>query len=227
MTMTGEREAVEDDALLGRITGKRLARPKSDRPWSEVAAGVRANEAPVGLAWYLMHTERSARVIQDLIKTNGFELFYPVIRRMVRPPLDRLSKAQRRNAHLFARPVEEPMFPGYPFVRFDRATEEWRELFKLAGVHGIACIGDDPYPLPEAFVEKLIGLQVGGAIPGETPVYELVFEIGESVRVCDGPFAGHNGTIERLDESGRVRLLLALFGRETPSAFWLDQIEKL
>lgn len=181
-----------------------------------------------GGQWWLVQSLRADATVEKLAKDTAVEVYYPKLRIMVTPPRDRLSKLQRKNAHMFARPVEKPVFPGYPFARFDWSKDGWREIFRHAGIQGIAWHEGKPCPVLDSYIAKFKSLEVKGAIPGDVDVQTLFgFQVGEEVRVMTGPFAGWNGTIERLDESERVRLLLAVFGRSTPTDLTVDDIEKL
>ena len=119
------------------------------------------------------------------------------------------------------------MFPGCEFVRFDPRDGAWHDIFRLVGVYGMLCANNLPVPMPDAFIAGLRACEVNGAIPAAMSVDE-VFTLGETVRITkDGPFKGLTGPIERLDERGRIRLLLALFGGDTPIELTTADIEKL
>lgn len=180
-------------------------------------------------AWHVVYIGGSGeKVTTELLRRHGFTSYYPKFRKMVPPPRDRLSKAQRKNLHHLMRPVVKPLFPGYLFVHFDMGTELWHSVFRFAGVYGMVCADDLPVRVPDELVKRLMALEVDGAIPLQTPVAALPFKAGDSVRVTDGPFASFPGMIEELDESrGRALIDVMIFGRATPVDLEFDQIEKV
>lgn len=179
--------------------------------------------------WHVVYIGGSGeRKTSDMLKRHGFTSYYPQYRKLVPPPRDRLSKAQRRNIHHLMRPITKPLFAGYLFVHFDMATELWHSVFRLAGVYGMVCAEDLPVCVPDDLVARLKALEVDGAIPLKTPVAALPYKVGETVRVSDGPFRSFPGMICDLDESrGRALIDVMIFGRATPVGLELDQIEKL
>jgi transcriptional antiterminator NusG len=197
-------------------------------PWPRRA------EAPArGERWHIVCATVDDR-LRELLKRQGYKFVYPELITMRPTPRRFLSHAQRKAGVQPMRPHREPLFPGYPFVRFDQERARWHDLFKLAGVRGMVCNGDLPVPVPAELVEQIEASMIDGAVPASTTVSQL-FDVGELVRVADGPFASFNAVIEAmpnraigdLDESDRVRLLVDIFGRPTRVDLEMGQIEKL
>lgn len=187
------------------------------------------------LRWHIVHVvakfERGMAAPESFVAKEivraGFEVYSVRLRKMVMPRARSLSAGQRKHRHLLAREKIEPMFPGYDFVRFDPCGGAWHDIFRLVGVYGMLCANNLPVPMPDAFIAGLRACEVDGAIPAAMSAEE-VFTLGETVRITkDGPFKGLTGPIERLDERGRIRLLLALFGGETPIDLTAADIDKL
>jgi len=161
------------------------------------------------------------------IAQAGFEIYSVKLRRMIVPRSNHLPPSQRKTRHLFAKEKIEAMFPGYEFVRFDTASDPWHDIFRIVGIYGMLCENNLPVPVPDEFIAKLRAEEVNGAIPAALPA-AVVFTAGETVRVSKpGPLQGLTGPIERLDEAGRIRLLLGLFGGSAPSDMTIDDIEKI
>ena len=121
--------------------------------------------------------------------------------------------------------TERKFFPGYVLVKMDLSDETWHLVKNTAKVTGF--LGADkakPVPIPDAEAERIKGQVAEGV---ERPKPTIHFEIGEQVRVADGPFASFNGTVEEIDE-GRARLKVAvsIFGRATPVELEYTQVEK-
>lgn len=196
---------------------------------------VRAPARPSDLRWHIVHVvakfergiaEPESFVAKEIARA-GFEVYSVRLRKMVRPRSNQLTPSQRGHRHLLAREKIEPMFPGYEFVRFDPCGGAWHDIFRLVGVYGMLCANNLPVPMPDTFIGGLRSREINGAIPAATPADEI-FTLGETVRITkDGPLKGSTGPIERLDERGRIRLLLALFGGETPIELTAADIEKL
>jgi len=162
-----------------------------------------------------------------MLQIGGFETYYPMFRILKTPPLRKLSRDQRRRVHLFRRAVLRPLFPRYIFVRFDVKEDRWHDIFHMAAIHGLACEGNLPFPLPDHVVPDLKALEEGGAIPLKTPTKQLLIAVGDKCRVNEGPFTGLAGFVDELAESERLWLLLDVFGRKTRVQFDLDQVFKV
>lgn len=195
--------------------------------------------------WRLMQVgdnlgDRDVRLLDRM----QIEIYRPLVRSITFVPRDRLSHSQRRSTIRPTREKIAPFFPGYAFFSFSEEDERWREVFKMVGVRGLVCKNHQPVDMPWAEIAKIQAKEVNGAVPSETKLSEFPFLIGEHVRVADGPFASFNGhitdlpqgitdvdlgnlTIADLDESFRVKLLVDIFGRQTPVELQLSQIEKL
>lgn len=174
--------------------------------------------------WHLVQIGQSSfNLAKDQLEWAGYGLYAPQLREMVKPKSSELPLNQRKNRHMFAREKLSPYFGSYRFVRFDVAVDPWHDLFKLVGVHGIGCSGNMPVAMPDALIDKLKAKEQGGAIPADTPVKALFYRVGEELRINNGPFSGFTGKVERIDESGRIRLLLDLFAALTLTA---DDVDK-
>lgn len=172
---------------------------------------------------------------QDFLKRHKFEVYYPMMRVMKITPRKLLSHKQRLNGAVVKRPFMMPLFPSYLLINFDLEDGRWHNLFEMIGVRGLVCNGNLPASIPAIQVNKLKGLEVDGAVPGTTPLKIIPFVIGEQVRIKTGPFATFpaiveklpSGTIEELDESMRVQLLVSIFGGSAPVDIEIGNIEKV
>ncbi|MBI1202560.1 MAG: hypothetical protein GC182_08620 [Rhodopseudomonas sp.] len=180
----------------------------------------------VGAKFERQAAEESSFVAKQIAQA-GFEVYSVKLRRMIVPRANQLSREQRKVRHLFAKEKIEPMFPGYEFVRFNPVTDPWHDIFRVIGVRGMLCENNLPAPVSDNFIATLRASEINGAIPATIKASD-VFAVGETVRITKaGAFEGSTGTLERLDDAGRIRLLLDLFGGSVPADMTIADIEKL
>jgi transcriptional antiterminator NusG len=125
--------------------------------------------------------------------------------------------------------VERKKFPGYILVRLYMDDDTWYAVRNTPGVTGFVGSASKPTPLSRREVERILGVRKDEE-PGadkKEPTFKPAWEVGETIRVVEGPFADFNGIIEdiNLDQS-KVRVLVDIFGRETPVELNFDQILK-
>jgi transcriptional antiterminator NusG len=121
--------------------------------------------------------------------------------------------------------TERRIFPGYVLVEMDLTDETWHLVKSTPRVTGfLGGKGNRPAPISEKEVEKILSQMEEGV---EKPRPKVLFEVGEMVRVKDGPFADFNGNVEEVNyEKSKVRVSVAIFGRSTPVELDFGQVEK-
>jgi len=172
--------------------------------------------------WYVIHVysgfeKKVAQSIEEQAKQAGMvDLFEQVL-----VPSEEVVE-MRRGAKVNA---ERKFFPGYVLAKMEMTDETWHLVKNTPKVTGFLGSGSKPTAISEAEAARIMH-QVQEGI--ERPKPAVIFEIGEQVRVCDGPFNSFNGTVEDVDEErSRLKVAVSIFGRSTPVELEYAQVEKL
>lgn len=171
-------------------------------------------------SWYVVHTTsgHEVRVSETLRqRVETMNLTDKVFELMV-PTQDRVIIRQGRKAT-----IKEKIFPGYLLVKMILVDETWLAVRTTPGITGFVGAGKTPTPLSES---EVANIQKFVSAPAKR--FKTRFSQGEAVKVTDGPFTDFLGTIDEIDEEkGKVKVLVSIFGRETPVELDLLQISKI
>ena len=119
---------------------------------------------------------------------------------------------------------EKKFFTGYVLIKIDLSKEIYHMIKNLQKVSGFLGSADKPTPISDNEIKRILGQVSESAV---TQKAGISFEIGEKVKVCDGPFASFNGLIEEIDEEkSRLKVSVSIFGRATPVDLEFNQVEK-
>ena len=153
-----------------------------------------------GRRWYAVHTQPNREVrAKNQLENQEFEVFLPIRLKTVRHA--------RKLINLAA-----PFFPRYLFIQLDLTQHRWRSVNATFGVSSLVMQGELPHPAPRGVVEAMIAsVDAMGLL-----CLEQNLMIGAQVRLAAGPFAEKLGILDRLDDSGRVRVLLEIMGGTVP-----------
>jgi transcription elongation factor/antiterminator RfaH len=150
--------------------------------------------------WFLVHTQpRSEARARMHLEAQGFTTFLPEIFRTVR------HARQLRTARV-------ALFPRYLFIILDLDIDRWLSVRSTVGVSSLFTCDNRPTPVPKGIVEAIIE-QADGA---NVSLFGDSLRAGQNVRILSGPFTDLIGTLDRLDDNGRVRILLQMMGSTVP-----------
>ena len=175
--------------------------------------------------WYVVHTQSGyeKKVKQNLEARIGSMNMEDRIHEVVIPMEDVVEfKAGKKQV------VQKKMFPGYLLVRCSLDDDSWFVVRNTPGVTGFVGQGAKPSPLPRRDVETFLQVKKEGEEVQRKGKARLEYEMGETVRVKEGPFAEFSGEIVEINEDQlKVKVLVNLFGRETPVELEFSQVAKL
>jgi transcriptional antiterminator NusG len=173
--------------------------------------------------WYVVHAYSNfENKVRDSILAQAKERNLSSLFEEVTVPTEKVTEVRRGRKF----ETDRKFFPGYVLVRCDLTDEVYHLIKNTPKVTGF--LGADkskPQPIPDAEAERIKG-QVQDAVDRPKPT--IVFEVGEQVRVADGPFASFNGVVEEVDHPrARLKVAVSIFGRATPVELEYTQVEKL
>jgi len=175
-----------------------------------------------GTRWYIVHAytnfeRKVADAIRERAKAGGLDnLFEEIV-----VPTEEVVEVKRGRKI----PTERKFLPGYVLVKMKMTDAAFVMIKNTPKVTGFLGADNKPMPIPEDEAMRILKQVTEGV---ERPKPTITFEIGENVKVADGPFASFNGVVEEVDEArSRVKVAVSIFGRATPVELEFGQVEKV
>ena len=170
--------------------------------------------------WYIVHTysgheNKVKKSLQQRVQTLGFEnrIFDIIV------PTRNTIKVQGGKKEN----IKEKIFPGYVLVKMILDDETWLLVRTTQGITSFVGAGNKPTPISEKEVDAIQKF-----MKLEQPLYKTAFSVGEAVKIIDGPFTDFLGAVDEIDETkGKLKVLVSIFGRETPVELDFLQVAKL
>ena len=170
--------------------------------------------------WYVVHTysgheNNVAIALKQRVESFGYQdricqILVPTQEKIV------ISEGKKRK-------VDERIFPGYILVSMVLNDDTWHVVRSTSGVTGFVGTGTTPTALPESEVKSILKF-----MKMEAPKFEAKFSVGDSVKIVDGPFTDFLGKVDEVnDDAGKVKILVSVFGRETPMELDFLQVTPL
>ncbi len=176
----------------------------------------------MAIRWYVVHVysgfeKKVAESIKDQARQKGMEdLFEEVL-----VPTEEVIEVRRGQKVT----SERKFFPGYVLAKMELTDQSWHLVKDTPKVTGFLGSKGKPSPISEKEAQQILHQVQEGV---ERPKPSITFEIGEQVRVADGPFTSFNGTVDDVDEErSRLKVAVSIFGRSTPVELEYSQVEKV
>lgn len=171
--------------------------------------------------WYVVHTysghenkvasQLKQRIESEYLEHKIFDILVPT-----------QNKIEIRSGKKSE--VKEKIFPGYILIKMILDDNTWLVVRTTQGVTAFVGIGNKPTPIPDHEVKTIVKFMQ----QGPTSTFKDIFSVNDTVKITDGPFADFIGKVDSLDkEKGKVRVLVSIFGRETPVELDFLQVQKL
>ncbi|MCL5948303.1 MAG: transcription termination/antitermination protein NusG [Actinobacteria bacterium] len=227
-------EAVDDEEDLGDIPARSVipevveagvSYEDNSSDWEDSEEAFQESPYDRPGSWYVVHTyagyenKVKANLLNRAVTMNMEERIYEVV-----IPLEDVVEFKNSKKVM----VQKKVFPGYLLCRCDMNDDSWSVIRNTPGVTGFVGPGTKPTPLSRREVESIMKPDSGGEARSRKGRAQVEHEVGDTVRVKEGPFADFSGQVAEINEDQlKLKVLVNIFGRETPVELEFDQVAKL
>ena len=205
-----------------KVEAAPVAEPVIAAPTAEEIATAELEEARAKLPWYVVQTYSGFEMrvklsLEERVRSKGLSHLFGTIL-VPQETVEEMVKGAKRTS-------KKKFFPGYILVQVNLNDDTWHLVKETPKVSGFIGDSRNPSPLSAEEVASLLQQMEGGA---KRPRPKKNFEEGDAVKVTDGPFADFNGTVDEVKpDKGKLRVLISIFGRNTPVELDFGQVEKV
>ena len=175
--------------------------------------------------WYIIHAYSGfENKVRDSIVAEAARMGLDRLVEQVEVPVEKVTEVQRGKKKV----VDRKFFPGYVLAKLEMSDDVYHLVRNTPKVTGFLGSFGKPQPISEAEAARILNTKADESLSATAkPKLKVNFEIGDQVKVLDGPFASFNGLVEEIDfDRGRVKVSVSIFGRATPVELDFEQVEK-
>ena len=174
--------------------------------------------------WYIIHAYSGfENKVRDAIQSEANRLGLTNYVEEIEVPTETITEIKRGKRV----ETERKFMPGYVLARLEMNDQVYHLVKNTPKVTGFLGPGGKPQPIPDAQAARMLSTKEEQALAPKQKI-TVDYEIGDAVKVLDGPFASFNGTVEELDfDRGRVKVSVSIFGRATPVELEFEQVERV
>src|SRR5213083_2278103 len=175
--------------------------------------------------WYIIHAYSGfENKVKDQILADATRMGLDAMVEAVEVPTEKVTEIRRGKKVT----SDRKFFPGYVLARLELNDDVYHLVKNTPKVTGFLGPNGKPQPIPDAQAARMLDTKEEAAAHGAKQKISVDYEIGDSVKVLDGPFASFNGIVEELDfDRGRVKVSVSIFGRATPVELEFEQVERV
>ena len=174
--------------------------------------------------WYIIHAYSGFEgKVRDSIMAEATRMGLEQLVEQIEDPTETITEARRGKKVT----SDRKFFPGYVLAKLDMSDQVYHLVKNTPKVTGFLGSSGKPQPISEAEAARILNTKEEAATAAPKAKLKVDYEIGDSVKVLDGPFASFNGLVEELDfDRGRVKVSVSIFGRATPVELDFEQVER-
>ena len=175
--------------------------------------------------WYIIHAYSGfENKVRDAIMSEANRMGLTPLVEQIEVPTETITEVKRGKKVQ----AERKFMPGYVLAKLEMNDQVYHLVKNTPKVTGFLGPGGKPQPIPDGQAARMLDTKDEAAAAGPKAKINVDYEIGDAVKVLDGPFATFNGTVEELDfDRGRVKVSVSIFGRATPVELEFEQVERV